>query len=189
MTLPSNRIRPPVGLYSCSRVRPTVVLPQPDSPTRPRVSPGRIANETLSTALSGGVLAKPVRTGKYSFQCSTCTRYSLLGILLPLLRILDIHPAGCAVAFADHQFGRLLTQADLHGEIAPRAERAALGQVQHVDRGAADRHKPLLHVGTRTDGAQQALGVFMRGAVEDVVGGAALAHTAAVHDDDLIAHG
>ena len=39
--------------------RPTVVLPQPDSPTRPSVSPGLIANEISSTALSGVVFQNP----------------------------------------------------------------------------------------------------------------------------------
>ena len=32
-----------VGLYRCRMVRPTVVLPQPDSPTNPSVSPGWMA--------------------------------------------------------------------------------------------------------------------------------------------------
>ena len=39
-----------VGSYRRSRVRPVVVLPQPDSPTRPRVSPLRMAKLTSSTA-------------------------------------------------------------------------------------------------------------------------------------------
>ena len=38
---------------------------------KPRVSPGRMLKETLSTALSGIVRPKPARTGKYSFRCST----------------------------------------------------------------------------------------------------------------------
>ena len=40
MSRPSNVIRPPVGSSSRLTSRPVVVLPQPDSPTRPSVSPG-----------------------------------------------------------------------------------------------------------------------------------------------------
>ena len=41
---------PPVGSTSCRMARPTVVLPQPDSPTRASVSPGKIVRSTPSTA-------------------------------------------------------------------------------------------------------------------------------------------
>ena len=61
---PLNLNVPPVGSYRCRSVRPTVVLPQPDSPTRPSVSPGLMLKETPSTALSGVVLKNPVFTGK-----------------------------------------------------------------------------------------------------------------------------
>ena len=50
MSMPSNSIVPAVGSMSRSRSRPTVVLPQPDSPTRPSVSPRRISKLTPSTA-------------------------------------------------------------------------------------------------------------------------------------------
>ena len=42
MSVPSNMIVPAVGSIRRSSSRPTVVLPQPDSPTRPSVSPRRI---------------------------------------------------------------------------------------------------------------------------------------------------
>src|SRR6185503_18402421 len=41
---------PAVGSIKRSRQRPTVDLPQPDSPTRPSVSPAKISNDTPSTA-------------------------------------------------------------------------------------------------------------------------------------------
>src|SRR5215204_2731653 len=47
---PANKISPAVGSIKRSRQRPTVDLPQPDSPTRPKVSPAKISNETPSTA-------------------------------------------------------------------------------------------------------------------------------------------
>jgi hypothetical protein len=43
---------PPVGRTSPLIHRPRVVLPQPLSPTSPKVSPGRTSKETPSTALT-----------------------------------------------------------------------------------------------------------------------------------------
>ena len=50
MSSPSKRIVPAVGSMRRRSRRPTVVLPQPDSPTRPSVSPRRISKLTPSTA-------------------------------------------------------------------------------------------------------------------------------------------
>ena len=49
---PSKTILPAVGSSSLMIVRPSVVLPQPDSPTMPTVSPGRTVKSTPSTALT-----------------------------------------------------------------------------------------------------------------------------------------
>ncbi len=49
---PSNTISPEVGRSSCRMQRPVVVLPQPDSPTSPKVSPFLMAKLTSSTALT-----------------------------------------------------------------------------------------------------------------------------------------
>src|ERR1700675_954413 len=51
---PAKRILPVVGSITRSRQRATVDLPQPDSPTRPSVSPFAIAKETPSTARTAG---------------------------------------------------------------------------------------------------------------------------------------
>ena len=51
--------------------RPTVVLPQPDSPTRPSVSPLLMRKDTPSTALSGLFLNIPMLISKYSFRFLT----------------------------------------------------------------------------------------------------------------------
>ena len=45
MSVPSNLIVPDVGSISRSSNRPTVVLPEPDSPTRPSVSPRRTSKD------------------------------------------------------------------------------------------------------------------------------------------------
>ena len=46
MSTPSKTIRPALGSMSRRSSRPTVVLPQPDSPTRPSVSPRAIVRST-----------------------------------------------------------------------------------------------------------------------------------------------
>ena len=50
MSWPSSWIAPPVGSIRRSTVRATVDLPQPLSPTSPRVSPSPIEKLTPSTA-------------------------------------------------------------------------------------------------------------------------------------------
>src|ERR1700694_538442 len=49
---PSNQISPESGFSSATTSRPRVVFPQPDSPTRPKVSPLAIERETLETAFT-----------------------------------------------------------------------------------------------------------------------------------------
>src|SRR3954471_16854761 len=51
-SLPRKNAWPLVGSVSRRRARPRVDLPQPDSPTSPRVSPGKMSSETPSTALT-----------------------------------------------------------------------------------------------------------------------------------------
>jgi hypothetical protein len=48
--LPSNRTSPRSGGSRPSTMRPVVDLPEPDSPTRPSVSPLGMASDTPSTA-------------------------------------------------------------------------------------------------------------------------------------------
>ena len=50
MSRPSKMIEPAVGSMRRRMSRPTVVLPHPDSPTRPTVSPRRTTRSTPSTA-------------------------------------------------------------------------------------------------------------------------------------------
>lgn len=57
---PWRMTAPAVGRWSCMMVRERVDLPQPDSPTRPRISPCSTARLTPLTAQTGGA-ALPVR--------------------------------------------------------------------------------------------------------------------------------
>src|ERR1700674_5028354 len=50
---PSNHTSPAVGSISFSTERPIVLLPEPDSPTRPNTSPFAISELTSSTARTG----------------------------------------------------------------------------------------------------------------------------------------
>ena len=73
MSAPPKRIVPAVGSSSRSTARPTVVLPQPDSPTSPSVSPGMTWSETSSTAFTVAVSeerkpAPAAFTAKYFFR-------------------------------------------------------------------------------------------------------------------------
>ena len=67
---------PPVGSYRRRMVRPAVDLPQPDSPTKPRVSPCFSEKEMPSTAfmLPTTRRGKPPITGKYLTRSITSSR-------------------------------------------------------------------------------------------------------------------
>jgi hypothetical protein len=52
MSVPSNTMLPEVGSTRRKIARPSVVLPDPDSPTRLKISPRSIENDTSSTATS-----------------------------------------------------------------------------------------------------------------------------------------
>src|SRR5258706_1515361 len=64
-------------------VRPMVVLPQPDSPTMPSVSPFLTTKLTSSTALTWFTTRcnNPARTGKYLTRFFTSTRVSPLWLV------------------------------------------------------------------------------------------------------------
>ena len=76
-SLPSNITEPEVGRGSCMAARPVVLLPQPDSPTRPSVSPFSTSRLMPLTALT----LSPVRpTG------NSTTRFSIRSSASPVLR-------------------------------------------------------------------------------------------------------
>src|SRR5450756_752462 len=78
---------PAVGLYRPTMVLPTVVLPQPVSPTSPTVSPRPTSNETSSTAFRLAMCrayGPPILTPKYFLRCSTL---SMVSIVIPPLQI------------------------------------------------------------------------------------------------------
>ncbi len=73
-SVPLNFTDPPLGTMSCRTQRPTVDLPEPDSPTRPRVWPAPIENDTSDTACTVPFTVRTpfeVRTLKFLTRCST----------------------------------------------------------------------------------------------------------------------
>src|SRR4051794_9421992 len=78
MSWPLNLTSPSVAASRRRIVRPNVVLPQPDSPTSPSVSPRRIWTLTPSTAWTWPIVRrrKPPRIGKYFLRFVTSTRTS-----------------------------------------------------------------------------------------------------------------
>src|SRR6059036_3077007 len=108
-----NQTSPEVGSMSRRIERPVVDLPQPDSPTRPSVSPGRISNDTSSTACTRATSRekRPPRIGKYFLRFLTRrSGVSAMGHPLHL-----VQPAGDFVPGLDFlEHGVLLGADRLH---------------------------------------------------------------------------
>src|SRR5437763_2301338 len=92
MSSPSKRMAPLVG-PSCNRISfEVVVLPQPDSPITPRVSPGSTAKSMPSTALTQPIWRRgnsAIVTGKCLVSPSTSNSGGDIETLcgLPVLRL------------------------------------------------------------------------------------------------------
>ena len=83
---PSKRMSPEVGVMSFMIIRPVVVLPQPDSPTRPTVSPpamSKLIPSTARTARAGPRSKSPRRTGKCFTRFLTSMSGGCAGIPSP----------------------------------------------------------------------------------------------------------
>src|SRR5215469_328891 len=141
MSSPPKRIAPPVGV-SCSKINlEVVVLPQPDSPISPSVSPGQTAKSTPSTALTQPSLRRssvPVLTGKYFWTlCSSSSGADifLLWLLVgePALRRpvgLDLPILGLPADALRHRVGAARVKC---------AARRQLGEVRGVSRDRVER--------------------------------------------------
>jgi hypothetical protein len=58
--MPSNSIVPALGVINPRIIRPSVLFPDPDSPTMDRVSPRSMVSDTPSTATKGSLRRLPV---------------------------------------------------------------------------------------------------------------------------------
>src|SRR5206468_3608628 len=140
---PPNRMVPAVGV-SCSRISfDVVVLPHPDSPISPKVSPGQIAKSTPSTAFTQPIWRRssiPVLTGKYFWRFWSSSN----GAGIFLLRLLIEEPALRRPIRANPLIARVSGHALRHGVGAARVEGAPRRRLSEVGRVARDREERLL---------------------------------------------
>ena len=78
----------------------------------------------------------------------------------------------------DPKLLRNLGKTDLHGLLAPGAERAALRHIQHIDGRSLDGLKLFLRPGHAGNAVEQSLGIFVPRIVENLIRRAALADSA-----------
>src|SRR3569623_776617 len=157
---PSNSSSPAVGSSRRRIVRPVVELPQPDSPTRPSVSPGAMSKLMPSTA-----------------RTMVRSRANMLPLTSKYLASLRTLSRGCGdasvieetcrlVAGAHFLQGRRLLEMARLGEGTARREAAAFAQFAAEDRhGAGALRLPQFFAGNAIDarnGSQQALRIGMQ---------------------------
>src|SRR5947199_2151524 len=158
--------------------RPTVVLPQPDSPTTPSVSPFSSVNDTPSTARTSPVFlnSRPPNTGNLTFRFLTS-------------RMCGIFFVGDSVEVAaDEMARRALDQhrLDIGARLEPvratRGEFAAGRQIENVGHRARNRRQALGPgaVDARQR-AEQPARVRMHRISEQLLDGRELLNFAAVH--------
>src|SRR5579885_109618 len=148
MSVPPMRIEPAVGSMSRSTVRPTVDLPQPDSPTSPSVSPLRMLKLTPSTAKTAPAVrcSSPLRIGKCflrSRTSSTAMPASATATSIELART----PARRPVTGPFFLVRRVLRPAASFGMRAARREDATGRQVAQGRHRAGNFLQPLRRLG------------------------------------------
>src|SRR6187431_3095490 len=119
--------------------RPTVVLPLPDSPTRPRVSPWSSVNETPSTARTSPVLrsSTPPNIGNLTFRFLTSRMGGIFFVRDP------VQMASDEMTWGSLDQCRFDVRARFESIRAARCELAADGQVENVRHGARNGGEPL----------------------------------------------
>src|SRR5438309_6843169 len=147
-SLPSTKTEPEVAGSSWTITRPSVDLPEPDSPTSPSVSPAWMSKLTPSTACTTWLPKRPAPTGKCltTSWTRTSTPSLLDGTVWAGISVVDFifecvahqHPATRFLARSHLVQRRFLAKAALDAEAAARIELATGGQVRHVGRKAAN---------------------------------------------------
>src|SRR5690242_13253315 len=143
MSLPPRRIAPSVGSIRRNTVRPTVDLPQPDSPTSPRVSPSRIEKLTPSTAntVPPARCIRPLCSGKCFFNpltSSTGAPFLASGALIAVSIEFVRAPAGGPVARPLLLVIRIAFAAEFDRMLAARREHASGRQIGQGRHGAGN---------------------------------------------------
>src|SRR5688572_23729529 len=185
MSSPSNFTSPEVMSIIFRMAKPVVLLPQPDSPTRPKVSPRRTSNDTPSTAFTLPTwrrMTAPAITGKWTLRSLTSRTVSGADIGAEL----GMKMTGREMIGSASDQHRALA-ADVGSAPAARREGAARRQVGEVGWRALDRHEPRARflVEARHRG-HQADRVGMARPGVDLARRPRLDDAAAVHDADPI---
>src|SRR5215470_14195808 len=143
---------PSVGSIKRRIARPTVDLPQPDSPTRPSVSPRAISKLTPSTAKTRPVIRRhsPLLSTKYFLRSRISSSVSApLPLPLPPASAIAIPvklaraPAGSPVSRAFLVVSRIGIAAAVLGERATRREDTGIGQIRQCRDHAGNFLQPV----------------------------------------------
>src|SRR5262245_34908166 len=208
MSLPSNSIRPSVGLYSRRIARPTVDFPQPDSPTSPSVSPRRMSIVTPSTARMLPMCrsrTSPLLMGNQTLRSSSLTsdpfavltaarsscRPSCRRCLSGSFPLLDRHrvEAGNLMPAFDLYERRNLLAGQVDLVPAARLEGTGCRRLEHVPRLTLDRTEPRAAGGIEPRHAlEQAESVRVARMGEELGRRGRLHEHAGVHDVHALAH-
>src|SRR5262249_38320323 len=184
MLRPSNSMLPAVGVSAARTSFDVVVLPQPDSPTSPSVSPGPIVKLIPSTAFTipRGLPKSDPPTGKCFRRSRTASSgLSTRGLLL------EGHPATHAAVTVEALLGRLLDAATLDRSRAAGMKGASGREGREIGRLARNAVERLTDAQLR-DRVEERLRVGMPGAVEEAAHRLHLHDLARVHHADPVAH-
>ena len=184
---PSTRIWPSVGSSRRTMVRPSVDLPQPDSPTRPSVRPASTRKATPSTARTWPIVrrSRGERTGKYVLRSLHLEQRAHTALRLRLVR-LDRKEAAGAMAGRErierrHGIGAARSRAR-----ATVAKAAAGRPVERRGDRALDRDQPVLLAIEARDRAQQRIGVGVPRRAEQLEHVRGLDDAAGIHHRDPV---
>src|SRR5881296_2426141 len=189
-----TKTSPPVGGTSLRIPLPVVVLPQPLSPTRQKISPLPTSRSTPSTArtYSGLALRNAARNPRrFSNQTrkSRRTKYGSRATSRRLLRRRrrGVQVARREVALAHRVESRLLIDAQWPGVLASRMEAAADGRVDQGRQEARDIRRQGLRALDIRERPDQVLRVRVFRVLVDVPHAAALHDLPGVHDRHRVA--
>ena len=172
---PSKRMIPPVGRSSSSTIFAVVVLPQPDSPTSPRVLPGSIENEMSSTARTTATWRE--KMPRFTGKCLTRFLASRTGPAIglspsPAFTGADSQQRLVWASATRNSGGASVRQRSMMLGAA-RVERAARRRRRRVRRLAVDRGEPLAAVAEPRNRLEERLRIRVRGRVVDLLDRAA----------------
>src|SRR5712671_5783189 len=181
---PLNHTSPDVGSMSRRMQRPVVDLPQPDSPTSPKVSPASSSKLTPLTACtcSSPREKTPRLMTKFFTRFFTRSNGSLI-VSLSLQYARDL------VAGRDLAQRRRSLKAYRLSERAARRETAAWHRIERAWHDAGDRFEAGLLGGRRIDArdrADQPLRIRVSRSGEQLADWRCLDHLAGVHHDDAL---